>query len=119
MDIAAWLRSLGLEQYEPAFRENNVDAGVLPRLTSEDLKDIGVTSVGHRRRMLDAIAVLQEEPGDRAQQVPEEVPSPGNGRDVQGDGRQLDDQAEQVDRGYGTGSPLARGVLGGPQPSSA
>ena len=73
MDIAAWLRSLGLEQYEPAFRENNVDAGVLPRLTSEDLKDIGVTSVGHRRRMLDAIAVLQEEPGDRAaasQQAP-------------------------------------------------
>jgi class 3 adenylate cyclase len=73
MDITAWLRSLGLEQYEPAFRENDVDAGVLPRLTSEDLKDIGVTSVGHRRRMLDAIAVLQEEPGDRAaasQQAP-------------------------------------------------
>jgi hypothetical protein len=38
VDIAAWLRSLGLEQYEPAFRENDVDAGVLPRLTSEDLK---------------------------------------------------------------------------------
>lgn len=48
MDIAAWLRSLGLEQYEPAFRENAVDVGLLPRLTSEELKDIGVTSVGHR-----------------------------------------------------------------------
>ena len=61
VDIAAWLRSLGLEQYEPAFHENAVDAGLLPRLTSEDLKDIGVISVGHRRRMLDAIAVLQSE----------------------------------------------------------
>ena len=48
VDIAAWLRSLGLEQYEPAFRENAVDVGLLPRLTSEELKDIGVTSVGHR-----------------------------------------------------------------------
>jgi class 3 adenylate cyclase len=70
MDIAAWLRSLGLEQYEPAFRENDVDAGVLPRLTSEDLKDIGVTSVGHRRRMLDAIAVLQGEADDKRQVPP-------------------------------------------------
>jgi hypothetical protein len=38
MDIAGWLRSLGLEQYEPAFRENHVDETVLPNLTAEDLK---------------------------------------------------------------------------------
>ena len=50
MDIAAWLRGLGLGQYESAFRANDVDAQVLPRLTAEDLISIGVTSVGHRGR---------------------------------------------------------------------
>ena len=61
MDVADWLRKLGLEQYELAFRENDVDAEVLPRLTVEDLISIGVTSVGHRRRLLDAIATLDAE----------------------------------------------------------
>ena len=61
MDVADWLRKLGLEQYEPAFRENDVDEQVLPRLTAEDLISIGVTSVGHRRRLLDAIAALTAE----------------------------------------------------------
>ena len=56
MDVGAWLKSLGLEQYEAAFRENDVDAEVLPRLTGDDLKDLGIPSVGHRRRLLDAIA---------------------------------------------------------------
>ena len=56
MDIAAWLRSLGLEQYEPAFRDNDIDDALVPRLTGEDLKDLGMTSVGHRRKLLDAIA---------------------------------------------------------------
>jgi class 3 adenylate cyclase len=58
MDVADWLRRLGLEQYEPAFRANEIDARVLPSLTAEDLKDLGITLVGHRRRLLDAIAVL-------------------------------------------------------------
>jgi SAM (Sterile alpha motif) domain-containing protein len=58
MDIAEWLRGLGLEQYEPAFRANEIDARVLPSLTAEDLKDLGVGLVGHRRRLLDAIAAL-------------------------------------------------------------
>ena len=61
MDIGDWLRELGLEQYEPAFRRNEIDARVLPRLTAEDLKDLGVTLVGHRRRLLDAIAALVAE----------------------------------------------------------
>jgi class 3 adenylate cyclase len=61
MDVTDWLRALGLEQYEPAFRENDVDTQVLPRLTAEDLIAIGVTSVGHRRRLLDAIAALDVE----------------------------------------------------------
>ena len=58
MDIAAWLRGLGLERYETAFRDNDVDAEVLPELTAEDLISIGVTSVGHRRKLLAAIASL-------------------------------------------------------------
>jgi predicted ATPase len=58
MDVADWLRKLGLEQYEPAFRSNEIDARLLPSLTAEDLKGLGVTLVGHRRRLLDAIAAL-------------------------------------------------------------
>src|SRR5262249_2751682 len=61
MDVGAWLRELGLEQYEQAFRDNSVDGGLLARLTAEDLKEIGVTAVGHRRRLLDAIVVLRAE----------------------------------------------------------
>ena len=55
MDIAAWLRQLGLERYEEAFRENEIDAEILPKLTADDLKDLGVTTVGHRRKLLEAI----------------------------------------------------------------
>jgi predicted ATPase/class 3 adenylate cyclase len=62
MDIAAWLRGLGLERYEPAFRDNEIDWEVLPKLTSEDLREIGVVAIGHRRRLLDAIAALASEP---------------------------------------------------------
>jgi class 3 adenylate cyclase len=58
MDVAEWLRRLGLEQYAPAFRANDIDEDVLRRLTGEDLRELGVTSIGHRRRMLDAIAAL-------------------------------------------------------------
>src|SRR6516164_9475214 len=62
MDVAAWLRGLGLEQYAPAFRDNDVDGEVLPELTADDLISIGVTSVGHRRKLLAAIAALRTEP---------------------------------------------------------
>jgi len=58
MEIAAWLDGLGLGQYEQAFRDNEVDERVLPSLTAEDLKDLGVMLVGHRRRLLDGIAAL-------------------------------------------------------------
>src|SRR5262249_54067844 len=58
MDIRAWLRSLGLEHYEAAFRDNAIDETVLLSLTAEDLKDLGVGIVGHRRKLLDAIAAL-------------------------------------------------------------
>jgi class 3 adenylate cyclase len=59
MDVGGWLRRLGLEQYEAAFRENRIDDTVLPSLTAEDLKDLGVGFVGDRRKLLDAIAAVR------------------------------------------------------------
>jgi class 3 adenylate cyclase/predicted ATPase len=59
MDVGGWLRRLGLDQYEAAFRENKIDDTVLPSLTAEDLKDLGVGFVGDRRKLLDAIAGLR------------------------------------------------------------
>src|SRR4029077_12052811 len=67
MDIAEWLRSLGLERYEAAFRDNEIDWAVMPELTAEDLRDIGVAPVGHRRKLLAAIAAL----GNDADAAPE------------------------------------------------
>src|SRR5580704_7061457 len=61
MDVREWLRGLGLERYEAAFRENEIDAKVLPRPTAEDLKELGVKALGHRRVLLDAIPALRAE----------------------------------------------------------
>jgi class 3 adenylate cyclase len=63
MDVAGWLRGLGLERYAAAFRENEINESVLPKLTAEDLKDLGVSIVGHRRMLLDAIASLSVDAG--------------------------------------------------------
>src|SRR5271167_2408426 len=72
MDVGGWLRSLGLDQYEANFRENKIEADVLPRLTADDLKEIGVSPVGDRRRLLDAIASLAgAAPADAARRAPE------------------------------------------------
>jgi SAM domain (Sterile alpha motif) len=73
MDIEGWLRSLGLERYEAAFRENEIDDTILPRLTAEDLKELGVGPVGHRRKLLDAIAALRV---DANANLPLPAPSP-------------------------------------------
>jgi class 3 adenylate cyclase/tetratricopeptide (TPR) repeat protein len=59
VDVAAWLRALGLEQYELAFRENAIDVEVLPDLSETDLDRLGVAPVGHRKKLLRAIAALQ------------------------------------------------------------
>src|SRR5271166_6909743 len=61
MDVGGWLRSLRLGQYEANFRDNKIDADVLPQLTADDLKDIGVSAVGDRRRLLAAIAALSDQ----------------------------------------------------------
>ena len=72
MDIAEWLRGLGLEQYENAFRENAIDVEVLRDLTADDIKELGVTPIGHRRRLLTAIAALR---GDTPQGAGETEPA--------------------------------------------
>ncbi len=59
IDVGGWLRGLGLGQYEATFRENEIDETVLASLTHETLKEIGVTPVGHRLKLLDAIAALR------------------------------------------------------------
>jgi class 3 adenylate cyclase/predicted ATPase len=68
MDVAEWLRGLGLEQYATAFRENDIGERVLPSLTADDLKELGVNLIGHRRLMLDGIAALRDTMPDRTTQ---------------------------------------------------
>ena len=61
MDVAGWLQALGLEKYQAAFRENGVSTEDLRHLTAEDLEGLGVTAIGHRRRLLVAIAKLRDD----------------------------------------------------------
>jgi hypothetical protein len=72
MDVVVWLRSLGLGKYEAAFRENEINEKVLLSLTAEDLKELGVAALGHRRMLLDAIAVLR----GQADGAPTTTPGP-------------------------------------------
>src|SRR5438874_11716500 len=76
MDIVAWLRGLGLDRYEAAFRENEIDWALLPKLTADDLKDLGVSLVGHRRKLLEAIAELSAA-GAPPEPIPPTGPSEG------------------------------------------
>src|SRR5271166_2590253 len=79
IDVASWLQQLGLAQYEPAFRDNEVDGDVLPDLTAEDLIGLGVTLIGHRRKLLSAIAALgaaAPAPAPTATATPTSVPPP-------------------------------------------
>src|SRR5215213_8346284 len=59
MDVGTWLRDLGLGQYEQVFRENDIDLAVLADLTADDLSGLGIASIGHRRKLLAAIAALR------------------------------------------------------------
>jgi class 3 adenylate cyclase/predicted ATPase len=82
MDIAAWLRDLGLEQYAPLFRDNGIDMKVLPKLTAEDLRDLGITMVGHRRILLEAIATLRE-PASPPESAGEPAPAAAASREAE------------------------------------
>ncbi|WP_200339140.1 adenylate/guanylate cyclase domain-containing protein [Rhodovibrio sodomensis] len=63
MDVRAWLQGIGLEVYADTFEEQAIDRALLPDLTAQDLKDLGVGALGHRKRLLAAIAQLGAEPG--------------------------------------------------------
>src|SRR5258708_37630695 len=78
MDVAAWLRGLGLEQYAQLFRDNDIDGEILCGMTAEDLKELGISSFGHRRRLLNAITALGGEPPtcDVAQSATSATPAP-------------------------------------------
>jgi class 3 adenylate cyclase/predicted ATPase len=75
MDVVVWLRSLGLGKYEAAFRENEIDETVLPSLTHENLKELGVTALGHRLKLLDAIAALSVDTGAKTPLADATMPS--------------------------------------------
>jgi class 3 adenylate cyclase/predicted ATPase len=62
LDIDGWLRGIGLGQYAEIFRANDIDGELLGRLTNGDLRDIGVASLGHRKKLLQAIAALASAP---------------------------------------------------------
>ena len=78
MDVAAWLRGLGLEQYAQLFRDNDIDGEILCGMTAEDLKELGISSFGHRRRLLNAITALGGVPPtrDMAQSATSATPAP-------------------------------------------
>src|SRR5262249_18687955 len=88
MDVASWLRSLGLEQYEAAFRDNAITEKLLPSLTAEDLKDLGVSVVGHRRALLNAIADLRSANDAQAPSAAFETISPPS-KDTAAERRQV------------------------------
>src|SRR5262245_9576387 len=74
MHIGSWLRGLGLERYEAAFRDKEIDEAVLPTLTADDLKDLGVGVVGHRRKLLNAIAALRADANTKVS-LPDTLPT--------------------------------------------
>jgi len=77
MDLGGWLRSLGLGKYEAAFRENEIDETVLRSLTDEHLKQLGVTALGHRVKLLDAIAALRNDESGVTKKKPGQSTLPG------------------------------------------
>ena len=87
MEVVAWLRNLGLERYEQAFRDNAIDADVLPELTDEHLKELGLP-LGHRLKLLKAVAVLRQEPAQPAAVAPSAEP-PGARHTAEAERRQL------------------------------
>jgi hypothetical protein len=76
VDVGAWLRGLGLGQYEPTFRDNDIDAGLLPTLTADDLRELGIASLGHRKRLLAAISMLTGPADLQPSPAPPLVPTP-------------------------------------------
>ena len=91
MDVAAWLRGLGLEQYAQLFRDNDIDGEILCGMTDDDLKELGISSFGHRRRLLNAITALCGEPPTRdvAQSATSATSAPTSPPPIDAERRQL------------------------------
>jgi class 3 adenylate cyclase len=91
VDVGEWLQALGLGQYEATFRENDLDAKLLPNLTADDLKELGITSLGHRLRLLEAITALRLK--DTQADGPVRLPTSQTGNpglsEISGERRQL------------------------------
>src|SRR5262245_6142115 len=66
VDVTRWLEEIGLQQYCESFRANNIDQHVLRLLTDSDLKELGVSSLGHRKRIMAAVASLPVQPWDKS-----------------------------------------------------
>jgi hypothetical protein len=110
MDVVVWLRTLGLGQYEAAFRENEINERVLPSLTQEDLKELGVAALGHRRMLLDAIAALRTDASGKAPSA--DAPSPSVSPEDRAERRQvvMPIKAVSVDISRAGTKPLTTGV---------
>src|ERR1700751_1012449 len=91
MDVAAWLRGLGLEQYAQLFRDSDIDGEILCGMTAKDLKELGISSFGHRRRLLNAITALGGEPPTRdvAQSATSATSAPTSPPPIDAERRQL------------------------------
>src|SRR6267143_6197092 len=91
MDVAAWLCGLGLEQYAQLFRDNDIDGEILYGMTAEDLKELGISSFGHRRRLLNAITALGGESPTRdvAQSATSATSAPTSPPPIDAERRQL------------------------------
>src|SRR6516164_11729979 len=91
MDVAAWLRGLGLEKYTQLFRDNDIDGEILCGMTAADLKELGISSFGHRRRLLNAITGLGGErtTSDVAQAATSVTSAPTSPPSIDAERRQL------------------------------
>src|SRR6516164_11424321 len=91
MDIGGWLRGLGLEQYAQLFRDNDIDGEILCGMNAEDLKELGISSFGHRRRLLNAITALggARATGDVAQSAMSVTSAPASPPIIDAERRQL------------------------------
>src|SRR5215831_20328706 len=91
MDVAEWLRGLGLEQYAQLFRDNDIDGEILCGMTAEHPKELGISSFGHRRRLFNAIAALGSAPPTRhmAQSATNATSAPTSFPPIDAERRQL------------------------------
>jgi class 3 adenylate cyclase len=76
MDVGGWLRGLDLGKCEAAFRDDGIDESVLPHLTVEDLKELGVARVGDRRKLITAIGALASPTPSEPPAAPRPSPAP-------------------------------------------